>query len=70
MRKDIGDDKVKKNKTQTDCTECMYYEYDEEYDCYSCVMNLDQDEAEYFISYSACPFFRFGNEYTIVRKQN
>lgn len=55
---------------QTDCNECMYYEYDEEYDCYSCIMCIDQDDAERFLHYSSCPFFRFGDEYTIVRKQN
>lgn len=48
----------------------MYYEYDEEYDTYSCVMSLDQDDVERFAKYSSCPFFRFGDEYAIVRKQN
>ncbi len=61
---------MKKKRMQTDCNECMYYEYDEEYDCYSCIMCIDQDDAERFLHYSSCPFFRFGDEYTIVRKQN
>lgn len=61
---------MKNRKVQTDCSECMYYEYDEEYDCYNCIMCIDQDDAERFLNYSSCPFFRFGDEYTIVRKQN
>lgn len=53
------------------CEDCMNYFYDEEYECYACAMDFDQDEAEYFISAKKqCPYFRFGDDYTIVRKQN
>ena len=47
-------------------------EYDEEYDCYRCSVDLDMDEAEQFMTYSvrSCPYYRPGDEYTIVRKQN
>lgn len=50
----------------------MNYEYDEEYDCYVCGMDLDMDEAERFMTFSFkdCPYFRPGDEYTIVKKQN
>lgn len=50
----------------------MYYEYDDEYDCYTCVINLDEDEMAAFISgrMRSCPYYRPGDEYTIVRKQN
>ena len=55
----------------TNCENCMNYFYDEEYEGYTCVMDLDQDDAEFFInSKSRCPYFRFGDDYTIVRKQN
>ena len=55
----------------TNCEDCMNYFYDEEYECYACAMDFDQDEAEYFVSAkSRCPYFRFGDDYTIVRKQN
>ena len=49
----------------------MNYEYDEEYDCYVCTENLDEDEMYRFISgdYKECPYYRFGDEYIIVRKQ-
>ena len=55
----------------TNCEDCMNYFYDDEYECYVCAMDFDQDEAEYFIGgKSRCPYFRFGDDYTIVRKQN
>lgn len=58
--------------TLSNCDICMNYEYDEEYDCYRCSVDLDMDEAEQFMTYSfrSCPYFRPGDEYTIVKKQN
>lgn len=49
----------------------MNYEYDEEYDCYCCIMDLDEDEMELFIGgrFKRCPYYRPGDEYTIVHKQ-
>ena len=35
-------DKTKKTAV-SNCDDCMHYEYDEEYDCYSCIMDLDED---------------------------
>ncbi len=60
--------KIKK----TNCEECAYYAYDEEYDEYFCDMALDEDEMMRFVSghYTACPYFRNGDEYAVVRKQN
>jgi len=53
------------------CDECVNYEYDEDYESY-CLANLDEDDMAKFISgnYNECPFYRPGDEYTIVRKQN
>ncbi len=53
------------------CESCNYYAYDEEYDCYVCQMNLDEDDMERFMSYSVfhCPHFQYKDEYKIVRKQ-
>ena len=50
----------------------MNYSYDDEYECYTCDVDLDMDEYERFMSDSVsnCPYFRAGDEYTIVRKQN
>lgn len=53
------------------CEECMNYAYDDEYECYTCLMDLDEDEWYKFINerFKDCPYFRRGDEYTIVRKQ-
>ncbi|MCR5390309.1 MAG: DUF6472 family protein [Lachnospiraceae bacterium] len=53
------------------CNLCMNYEYDEEFDCYSCTMELDQDDMEHFIRGETheCPYFQQGNEYQIVKHQ-
>lgn len=56
--------------TANQCDECLYYEYDEEYDDYTCVVSLDMDELERVSTGRGCPFYRPGDEYTIVRKQN
>lgn len=58
--------------TKTNCEDCLYYTYDEDYDFYICMMDLDEDEMMRFISgsFSACPYYRAGDDYTIVRKQN
>lgn len=53
------------------CEMCMYYEYDEEYECFCCQMNLDEDEMARFMMNQTrdCRYFKFGDEYMIVRKQ-
>lgn len=53
------------------CEECMNYSYDEDYECYICMMNLDEDELYKFMcgKFPDCPYYRPGDEYTIVRKQ-
>ena len=56
--------------TGNQCDECLYYEYDEEFDDYTCVVSLDMDELEHVSTGRGCPFYRPGDEYTIVRKQN
>ncbi|MCI6629984.1 MAG: DUF6472 family protein [Lachnospiraceae bacterium] len=62
---------VKKKQMQGSCESCMYYEYDEEYEYYVCQMDLDEDEMAHFMLDREfnCPYYRFGDEYTIVRKQ-
>ena len=54
------------------CEYCINYAYNEEYDCYECIIDKDEDELVH-LSYSpksTCPYFRGGDDYTIVRKQN
>lgn len=57
---------------KANCDYCMNYFYDEEYDCWCCGVNLDQDELNLFVSdkFDHCPYFRMGDDYSIVRKQN
>ena len=54
-----------------ECDTCWYYDYDEEYDEYYCMMDLDEDEV-YRIATSRsrhCPYYRQGDDYTLARKQ-
>lgn len=54
------------------CENCINFAYDEEQEEYFCSMNLDEDEMFKLISskYKKCPLYRFGDDYTIVKKQN
>lgn len=58
-------------KETSNCESCMNYTYDDEYQCYVCDMDLDQDEMGRFLTntFENCPYYRFGDEYRIVRKQ-
>ena len=57
--------------TQSACDTCAYYSYDEDYECYVCDMDLDEDELVRFLSdtHYNCPYYRNGDEYAVVRKQ-
>lgn len=57
---------------KTNCDNCVYYDFDDDLDYYTCMMNLDQDEMEKFVSYTLnnCPYFRLYDEYKTVKKQN
>ena len=60
-----------KKKTASNCESCVFYDYDEDYDAYVCGQNLDQDEMGRFLSatQTACPFYRYYDEYKSVHKQ-
>lgn len=53
------------------CEECTYYAYDEDFEEYSCEMDLDEDEMAKFLSFSNedCPYYVAGDEYLVVRHQ-
>ena len=59
-------------KSKTSCEDCAYYTYDDEYECYICEINLDEDEMLRFMqnSFYICPYYHSGDEYAVVRKQN
>ncbi len=61
-----------KKETATCCEMCVNYVWDEECECYSCLVNLDEDEYISFISNPnyRCGYFRLDDEYSVVRKQN
>lgn len=53
------------------CDECNYYVYDEDYEEYYCDIDLDEDEMARFVSdsYNDCPYYVCGDEYKVVRHQ-
>ncbi len=54
------------------CESCVNFSFDDESEEYVCCMQFDEDEMHALLSnkYKKCPFYRLGNEYTIVKKQN
>lgn len=56
---------------KSNCENCMNFVYDEEYECYTCLMNFDEDDVSRFVRNTPkpCPYFRYGDEYKIVNKQ-
>ena len=65
---------MKKNKKEpvAVCELCVNYVFDEEDECYSCLVNLDEDEYMNCMSQTEfrCTYFRLDDEYAVVRKQN
>ena len=55
-----------------DCEQCWNYVFDEQLGCFYCQMDLDEDEMSRFLSGARwnCPYFRFNDEYEVVRNQN
>ena len=54
------------------CEFCQNYVYDDEYECMTCLIDLDEDEYLKFITNQTqnCPYFKFYDEYKSVQKQN
>jgi len=54
------------------CDTCAYQAYDDEYEEYVCEVNMDEDDYLRLMSngYQKCPYYRDGDEYKMVRKQN
>lgn len=55
----------------TNCESCMNYIYDEDYECYICEIDLDEDEMGKFLTgcFQNCPYYQVNDEYKIVRHQ-
>lgn len=58
-------------KDNTSCECCSNYIYDDEYECYVCQANLDEDDMGRFLGRAVnnCPYYQFNDEYKIVKKQ-
>ena len=54
------------------CESCLYFDYDEESDSDVCTIDLDQDDMTEFLNKntSSCPYYKYYDEYTSVRRQN
>ena len=59
-------------KERTNCDTCAFYAYDEDYEAYVCDMDMDKDDYMRLMSDERfqCPYYRLGDEYAVVRKQN
>ena len=55
----------------TNCDDCVNYVFDEDSECYVCLVNLDEDEMYRFMSVTNynCPYYSSDDEYAIARKQ-
>ncbi|MBQ1369307.1 MAG: hypothetical protein IIY45_14655 [Firmicutes bacterium] len=53
------------------CETCAYLVYDEDYEEYVCDCQMDEDDYSKIRqgSFKACPYYRDGDEYKVVRKQ-
>lgn len=58
-------------ESRTSCETCTYYIYDEEYECYLCDKNMDEDDYIRLMTnqHYQCPYYRNGDDYLVVRKQ-
>lgn len=55
----------------SNCDSCGNYVFDEEDECFYCLVNLDEDEMYRFLTgtQNACPYYQLDDEYAVVRHQ-
>lgn len=53
-----------------ECETCKNYFFDEEYDGYVCLVDMDEDDVYRIQNHKRCPYYRSDDDYLIVRKQN
>lgn len=53
------------------CDECSNFVYDEDYDCYVCMVDMDEDEMYRFLQSKnkECPYYDPTDDYFLARKQ-
>ena len=64
--------KPHKKMPPVSCDTCQYFDYDDETQDYVCTIEMDEDDmVRLFESgYKSCPYYKYYDEYTMVRKQN
>ncbi|MGI6117185.1 MAG: DUF6472 family protein [Bilifractor sp.] len=62
----------KKKSAAGSCETCACFIYDDDYEGYVCDIDMDEDDFARMMSdtHSGCPYYRNGDEYAVVRKQN
>ena len=57
---------------QAECDNCALCAYDDDYGDYVCEADMDEDDYYRVLegNYKGCPYYRNGDEYRVVRKQN
>jgi len=58
-------------KNMSICDTCSNYQYDEDYEYYVCMIDLDEDDMSRFLRGGSfeCTFYQRDDEYAVVRKQ-
>jgi len=53
------------------CDTCSNYIYDEDYEDYMCMVDIDEDDASraFTDSHYQCAYYQYDNEYAVVRHQ-
>ena len=53
------------------CDSCSNYVYDEDYEDYMCMVDIDEDDCSRMFTDSqySCPYYSLDNEYAIVKHQ-
>lgn len=63
-----------RQKENTMCESCMHLEYDDRIKEYVCSIEMIIDEDDLarmaYQPRKRCPYYKLGDEYTLVRKQN
>ncbi len=61
----------RKKETLTSCDSCANLVYDEDYEEYVCDVRMDEDDRARLMTDRsfACPYYRNGDEYAVVRHQ-
>ena len=53
------------------CDTCNNYVYDDDWECYTCMVNMDEDDCARLMGGGSreCPYYQDNDEYKVVRHQ-